>query len=179
MRRTNIYLDEVQLQALKHLAADERCSVADLVRKAVDDYLSRSLTGGMLSRERLDALLEQVGARTSEPDREPRSSTGNDPVLGIIVERLVDELRPDRIYLFGSRARGEEGGDSDYDIMVVVPTTGEPGYRLAQRAHGLLWDLGTAVDVLVWNREAFDSRLRLKASLPATITREGRLLYAS
>jgi hypothetical protein len=29
----------------------------------------------------------------------------------------------------------------------------------------------------VWTREEFDSRLHLKASLPATIEREGRLLY--
>jgi hypothetical protein len=43
----------------------------------------------------------------------------------------------------------------------------------------LLWDLGAAADILVWTREAFDSRVHLRASLPATIAREGRLLYAA
>jgi hypothetical protein len=42
-----------------------------------------------------------------------------------------------------------------------------------------LWNLGTAVDIVVWSREAFDSRLHLRASLPATVVREGRLLYAA
>jgi predicted nucleotidyltransferase len=98
--------------------------------------------------------------------------------LARIIERLVEVYQPDRIYLFGSKARGDAGPDSDFDLMVVVPHTAEPGYRLAQQAHSLLWDIGTAADILVWSRQAFESRLHLKASLPATIVREGRLLYA-
>jgi len=38
-----------------------------------------------------------------------------------IVRRLVELYRPERIYLFGSSARGTAGPDSDYDFMVVVP----------------------------------------------------------
>jgi len=33
--------------------------------------------------------------------------------------------------------------------------------------------------ILVWTREAFDSRMHLCASLPATISREGQLLHAA
>ena len=98
--------------------------------------------------------------------------------LARIIERLVEAYQPDRIYLFGSKARGDYGPDSDFDLMVVVPRTAEPSYRLAQQAHSLLWDIGTAADILVWSQHAFESRLYLKASLPATIVREGRLLYA-
>lgn len=60
MQRTNIYLEDEQLRALKHLAAEERQSVADLVREAVDDYLSRRMADDALWRERLDALLTRV-----------------------------------------------------------------------------------------------------------------------
>jgi predicted nucleotidyltransferase len=102
-----------------------------------------------------------------------------DPLLGEIVRRLVNACRPERIYLFGSRGRGEVTADSDYDIMVVVAQSDEPAYRRAQRAHSLLWDLGAAADILVWTREAFDSRVHLRASLPATIAWEGKLLYAA
>lgn len=104
---------------------------------------------------------------------------GDDRTLAEIVHRLVMALGPERIYLFGSSARGDAGADSDYDIMVILPHTEEPGYRLAQRAHALIWDIGAAVDILVWSREAFDGRLHLRASLPATIVREGELLYAA
>lgn len=99
--------------------------------------------------------------------------------LARIVERLVEAYEPERIYLFGSKARGDCGVDSDFDLLIVLPQTMEPGYRLAQDAHSLLWEIGTAVDILVWNRDAFESRLHLQASLPATVVREGKLLYAA
>ena len=102
-----------------------------------------------------------------------------DPALAEIVRRLVETLRPDRIYLFGSRARGDAGADSDYDLLVVLPHLSEPAHRVAQRAHSVLWGLPVSADVLVWSREAFDARLHLKASLPATIVREGKLLHAA
>lgn len=107
------------------------------------------------------------------------ATSEKDPILAEIVRRLIEVLHPERIYLFGSRARGDAGPDSDYDLMVVMPHLTEPGYRLAQRAHNVLWGLGTAADILVWSREAFDNRLHLKASLPATILREGTLLHAA
>ena len=95
-----------------------------------------------------------------------------------VVRRLVEAYQPAKIYLFGSKARGDGGPDSDYDIMVVVPHSEEPSYRRARRAYEVLRGVRTAVDVLVWTREAFDSRLHLRASFPSTIVREGKLLYA-
>jgi predicted nucleotidyltransferase len=103
----------------------------------------------------------------------------HDPVLAEIVRRLVDALHPDRIYLFGSRARDEAGPDSDYDLLVLVDRPAEPLYRLAQRGFRALRGVPAAVDVVVWDRETFDSRLHLKASFPATVVREGRLLHAA
>src|ERR1700675_2792395 len=44
----------------------------------------------------------------------------DDPTLIEITRRLVETYRPERIYLFGSRARGSAGSDSDYDLLVVV-----------------------------------------------------------
>jgi enoyl reductase-like protein len=62
MRRTNIYLDDDQLRALKHLAVEEGQSVADLVRRAVDLYLTQRLTDDDW-RGRFDDLLTRVRAR--------------------------------------------------------------------------------------------------------------------
>lgn len=102
-----------------------------------------------------------------------------DPVLRKIVERLVETLRPRRIYLFGFKARGDAGPDSDYDVMVLVDRPTEPLYRLSQKGHRALRGLGAAVDVVVWEREKFDARLHLKASFPTTVVREGKLLHAA
>jgi predicted nucleotidyltransferase len=106
----------------------------------------------------------------------------HDPILAEIVRRLVEAYHPERVYLFGSHARGEAGPDSDYDLMVVVPDNAPPDLRRSRRAYEALWGLGgwgTAADVLVWTREEFDKRLHLRASLPSTILREGRLLHGA
>jgi len=102
-----------------------------------------------------------------------------DSKLAEITRRLVLAFQPERIYLFGSVARGEGKPDSDYDILVLVQeTSGEPLYRLSQRAHELLWGLGVSADILVWPIELFHRRAHLRASLPARVLREGKLLYA-
>lgn len=102
-----------------------------------------------------------------------------DPVLHEIVARLVAALRPTRLYLFGSQARGDAGPASDYDILALVERPTEPRYRLSQIAFRALRGVPAAVDIVVWDRETFDSRLHLKASFPTTVVREGRLLHAA
>ena len=94
-----------------------------------------------------------------------------------ITHRLVDYYKPERIYLFGSVARGDDGPDSDLDFGVVLPDDApESLYRLG--VHRALWGIGTAADVVRWPSSDFDARAtHVAASLPATIVREGRLLY--
>lgn len=102
-----------------------------------------------------------------------------DPKLAEIIRRLVDAYQPERIYLFGSVARGEAGPESDYDLLVVVPDDAPPEQRRSRLAYEVLWGTGTAADVLVCTRSYFEERRRLQASLPGTILREGRLLHAA
>jgi uncharacterized protein len=110
-----------------------------------------------------------------------RSSDGStalaDPMLGELVHRLVDAFRPEQIFLFGSRARGDSRADSDYDVMVVVTDSGQSPHRRAQHAYVALQDVAIAADILVWTRQEFDRFLPVAGSLAATILREGRLLY--
>jgi len=99
--------------------------------------------------------------------------------LGEIVTRLIKAYEPERIYLFGSKARGDAGPDSDFDLMVVVADDVSPERKRSRLAYEVLWGTGTAADVLVWSAARFRERASLRASLPATILREGKLLYAA
>jgi predicted nucleotidyltransferase len=99
--------------------------------------------------------------------------------LADAVRRLTAAYRPERIYLFGSHARGDAGPDSDYDLLVVVPDSAPLERRGGRLAYAALRGTGTAADVLVQSKSYFESRLHLPASLPATVLREGRLLYAA
>ena len=107
------------------------------------------------------------------------SGASRGPILDEVVSRLVPIYHPERIYLFGSAARGETGPDSDYDVLVIVPDQTPPELQRSAPAYEALWGLKAAVDVLVWTRGAFDRRLHLAASLPAAVAREGRLLYGA
>ncbi len=96
----------------------------------------------------------------------------------MMTQALVEAFDPERIDLFGSYARGDAGPDSDYDLMIIVDSSDQPQYKRSQAPHGVLARFPTAKDILVWTRDEFDKRIHLKASLPATILREGVLLYA-
>ena len=102
-----------------------------------------------------------------------------DEKLRLVVERLIDAYRPERIYLFGSVARGEAGPDSDYDLLLVVPDDAPPGCCDNDLGYSTLRGTGIAADVLIWAPSRFERRKRVVASLPATVLREGRLLYAA
>ena len=106
-------------------------------------------------------------------------SSLDDGDLAEIVRRLVEAYEPERVYLFGSKARGDAGADSDYDLMLVVPDDAPPERTRSRLAYERLWGSPTAADVLVWKKSRFDGRLHLKASLPSTVVREGKLIYAA
>jgi len=115
----------------------------------------------------------------TEPLKKLSASEAPDPVLDEIVRRLVEALHPERIYLFGSRARGDAGAESDYDLLLVMPEAQGPLRGLETLAYQSLRGTGAAADVLIQTHGYFESRRHLKASLPATVEREGRVIYAA
>lgn len=101
------------------------------------------------------------------------------PLVTEMVNRLRHALNPERIYLFGSHARGTATPDSDYDLLVVVPQSTLPRYRRDQAAFALLTGVGAPKDVIVLTHEEFERGRSVVTSLPATVEREGLLLYAA
>ena len=89
-------------------------------------------------------------------------------------ERLGVEV--ERVILFGSRARGEQREDSDYDILVVVK--GRVGWRKKTRFYGrvhrrLVGLLGGSVDLLVVPSKWFWENARIKVSFEAEVMETG------
>ena len=100
-----------------------------------------------------------------------------DAFLTEAVTRLVATYHPLRIYLFGSKARGDDNEDSDYDLMVVVPDEMPKELRKTRRAYEAMRGTGVAADIIVWQNSDFQNRLVVPTSLPATVMQEGVLLY--
>ncbi len=95
----------------------------------------------------------------------------------IVPRRLRGSMPAERIYLFGSRARGEATEQSDFDFLVVVRDSPLPRHKREQQAFRALCGMGIAKDVLVFTRREFEKGLAVVTSLPATVAREGRLIY--
>jgi len=95
-----------------------------------------------------------------------------------ITRRLVEDCQPERIYLFGCAARGEAGPDSDLDFLVVAPDAVPEEKLRSGEIYARLSGLGVSKDIIAWRRTDFEMRAaHVRASLPATVVREGRLLY--
>lgn len=103
-----------------------------------------------------------------------------DEAIAAITGRLVEHYRPERIYLFGSEARGDAGPDSDLDFCVVVPDDAPVELLRDGGIYSVLRSMGYPKDIVPWRRSDFEARAaHIRASLPATVVREGRLLYDS
>ena len=106
--------------------------------------------------------------------------SANERTIQEITRRLVDFYRPVRVYLFGSAARGDDGPDSDLDFCVVVPDNAPREIFRAGASLPALAGVRAAADIVPWRRTDFEQRAAwVKASLPATVVREGRVLYES
>jgi predicted nucleotidyltransferase len=76
----------------------------------------------------------------------------------------VDELygdRIERIVLFGSRARGDQRRDSDYDVAVFINDPGsfcEENHRLAVVTTDILLDTGADISATPFRAGAYRAR---------------------
>ncbi len=66
MYHLSIYLEEEQFRALKHLAEEQRQSVADVASKLVNDGLANRSVDDALWQQRFDKLLTRTRARVPE-----------------------------------------------------------------------------------------------------------------
>jgi len=94
-----------------------------------------------------------------------------------ITARLVREFSPEKVVLFGSRARGTQTPASDFDLFVVVPESQERPAQRARRAYRCLRGIRTPTDIIVRTRSEFERFQPVPASLEARVAREGVVLY--
>ncbi len=93
-----------------------------------------------------------------------------------IVGRLVEAVDPDRIILFGSRARGDAKPDSDLDLLIVKDSE-EPKHRRAIPAYSAVSGLGIPTDILWRTAAEIAEWSRVPNHVTTRAIREGRVLY--
>ena len=95
-----------------------------------------------------------------------------------IVQRLVEQFAPSRIVLFCSVARGDDGRDSDVDLLVVLPELRLRHHDAAVSMLRSLGDLPVPVDLVVTDVAELEER----AAAPGVVRvalREGAAVHGS
>ena len=101
-------------------------------------------------------------------------------LLQEIVAATVDAVEPDRIILFGSRARGEAHPDSDVDLLVVERESFKEGRSRRgelQRIRRALWRFPLPIDVLVYSAAEIEDWRDSPNHIIGRCLREGVTLY--
>lgn len=107
-----------------------------------------------------------------------RVTEGEEEALREIVDRLVRAFSPERIILFGSRARGEGRPESDFDLLIIWPDEKPPHFRAAI-VRKALTGLALSLDIAVVTPTEFERLRSRPAHVVGIAAREGRTLYAA
>src|SRR5437763_6667844 len=96
-----------------------------------------------------------------------------------LLDPVVAYFKPQRVILFGSRARGEAGRDSDIDLLVVVDDdtplqafSAKSVYQARSAYHG-------AADVFPIRAETFERERATPNTLAAEADADGIVVYGS
>jgi|SRR5215471_1108087 len=101
-------------------------------------------------------------------------------ILDEIVETLVQEIAPEQIYLFGSRARGNARPDSDIDLLIVEREpfgANRSRRRELARIRRALSPFRVPKDILVYSRDEIAKWQHAINHIISHCLREGKLLY--
>lgn len=152
-------------------------------RGAAQRELKNLVEAGLLSRvregnrvlyqaNRLSPVFEDLQGLMERTAREEVEEM----LLAEMVRRIVEAVRPERVILFGSRARGEARAGSDFDLLIVAPSE-LPRWRRAARLYGLLAGLGVGKDLVWVTPEEVGEWEGVSSHFLNTALREGVTLY--
>jgi predicted nucleotidyltransferase len=95
-----------------------------------------------------------------------------------VIDRIVEVLDPEEVWLFGSRARQTHGPDSDWDLLAILPDAA-PDRQLDLPA---VWsDLRELrrmrIEVIPIRRRDFEEDRHTRGELAEAVAREGLVVY--
>ena len=99
--------------------------------------------------------------------------------IEVIKQKLVDQIKPIGVYLFGSFANGTAHADSDFDFYIIVDDNEKDLHAVATSAYKAIRGVKQRpVDILVGTKSRFDER-KNQFTVENEVFHKGVLLYGS
>lgn len=106
-----------------------------------------------------------------------KKKTVSKEILREVVRRVVQVVKPEKIILFGSAARGEMGPDSDLDFLVI--TSCKNRRKTARKIRRSLIGIGIPKDIIVATPEDIERYKDTIGLIYRPALKEGKVLYAA
>lgn len=106
--------------------------------------------------------------------------TDLDEIARDIINATVGAVAPEQIVLFGSRARGDNGPDSDLDLLVVARDSFTPEHTRQgdlRRIRQAIRPFRLPVDVLLYSHDEIDTWRQSPNHVIGRSLREGLTVY--
>jgi predicted nucleotidyltransferase len=100
----------------------------------------------------------------------------NETDIRWIAERIVALCNPDRVYLFGSYAKGTAHEESDLDLLIVAPSA-LPRLHRGKVLSATLRAFPCHFDLLFFTPQELEEELKDPYSFISSITASGQLVY--
>jgi len=100
----------------------------------------------------------------------------DEALLDQIVRRILAVGSPQKIVLFGSRARGDYKSDSDIDLLIIEESD-LPRFKRSGRYRKALVGVFPAKDIVVWTPDEVEDWQEVSNAFITTILDEGKVIY--
>jgi predicted nucleotidyltransferase len=96
-----------------------------------------------------------------------------EPIARQMANQLRSRMLAEKVWLFGSHARGTAGTDSDIDLLAVIPNSTASRYQRAVAARRELATFNLPMDIVVLTHDEWQKETKAPSSLSSTVAREG------
>lgn len=99
-----------------------------------------------------------------------------DATLDKIIGKILEIITPEKMILFGSRAKGLNKEDSDYDILIITPGI-QNKREISKKIYRNLLGTNASVDIIIEVPEIIEKYKNSVGYIYKNILQEGKIIY--